>query len=190
MRRAPMLALSLLAAIAVSACTSTQDVLEPSAVAAAPPAQGAVSAEGDVGMAPSSTASVPAAPLSAAVAARTTLRFDPIVGASVEAATPLTERLATQARSRGIGIAGSTDPSTTHVLKGYFSTMTEGKQTTVIYVWDVYDPSGNRLHRINGQQKAASAGGEGWNAVTAATMQIIADQTIAQLSAWLASRTG
>ena len=45
-------------------------------------------------------------------------------------------------------------PAATHVLKGYFSAMTEGKETTVIYVWDVYDPAGNRLHRIQGQQKA------------------------------------
>ena len=47
--------------------------------------------------------------------------------------------------------------------------MTEGKQTTVLYVWDVYDRSGNRLHRINGQREVAgSNGGEGWNAVPAA----------------------
>ena len=79
-------------------------------------------------------------------------------------------------------MAGSADPSTTHVLKGYFSTITEGKETTVIYVWDVYDPSGNRLHRINGQQKAPSNGGEGWSAVSPATMQTIADLTIDQLA--------
>jgi hypothetical protein len=76
------------------------------------------------------------------------------------------------------------------VLKGYFSTLTEGGQTTVIYVWDVYDPAGNRLHRINGQQKAPSGGGEGWAAVPSATMQAIADSTIDQLSSWLASSTG
>ena len=68
--------------------------------------------------------------------------------------------------------------------------MTEGKQTTVLYVWDVYDRSGNRLHRINGQQVAGSAGGEGWSAVPAAAMQQIADDTIDQLAAWIAGSTG
>ena len=83
------------------------------------------------------------------------------------------------------------DQAATHVLKGYFSTMTEGKDTTVIYVWDIYDPAGNRLHRINGQQKAPSVGAtEGWPAVAPATMQAIADQTIDQFAAWLGGSAG
>ncbi len=190
MRRLPVMALSLLAVFAVPACTSTQDVLEPSAIAASPPT-GGIPAEGSAAMAPPANASAPAgAPLSAAVAARTHLRFDPIVGATVETAAPLTERLASRAKARGIQLAGSADPSTTHVLKGYFSTLTEGSETTVIYVWDVYDPGGNRLHRINGQQKAPSNGGDGWSSVSTATMQAIADTTIDQLAGWLASRAG
>ena len=157
MRRLPFLAASLLAAIAVSACNSTQDVLEPSAIAASPPAPER-SVENEVGAVPVQAASTNAtAALNPGIAARTRLRFDPIVGATVDVATPLTERLAQRARARGIALAGSADPATTHVLKGYFSTLTEGGQTTVIYVWDVYDPSGNRLHRINGQQKAPRA---------------------------------
>ena len=183
MRRLPVQALSLLAMMAVSACTSTQDILEPSAIAAAPPNAGIAPAEGDAGM-------TTARPLSAAIASRTRLRFDPIVGATVGAATPLTERLADRARGRGIGLAGSADPTATHVLKGYFSTLTEGSDTTVVYVWDIYDPSGNRLHRINGQQKAPSNGGEGWSSVSPETMQAIADTTIDQLAAWLAARPG
>ena len=191
MKRLPFLAASLLAAIVLSACSSTQDVLEPSAIAASPPSSGALQAENEAGSPPVQTASANAAvPLNPGIAARTRLRFDPIVGATVNVATPLTERLAQRARARGITLAGSTDPSTTHVLKGYFSTLTEGGQTTVIYVWDVYDPAGHRLHRINGQQKAPSGGAEGWAAVPPATMQAIADSTVDQLASWLASSTG
>jgi len=87
-------------------------------------------------------------------------------------------------------LAGSADPSATHVLKGYFSTLSEGGETTVIYVWDVYDLAGNRLHRINGQQKAPSNGGDGWSGVQPATMQAIADVTVEQLAAWLATSAG
>ena len=191
MRRLPFLAGSLLAAIVLSACSSTQDVLEPSAIAASPPSPGTLQAENEVGAVSVQSASADAtAALDPGIAARTRLRFDPIVGATVDVATPLTERLAQRARARGIRLAGNTDPSTTHVLKGYFSTLTEGGRTTVIYVWDVYDPSGNRLHRINGQQKAPAGGGEGWAAVPPATMQAIADSTIDQLASWLGSGTG
>ncbi|WP_027169944.1 hypothetical protein [Mesorhizobium sp. WSM3224] len=198
MRRSQVTTVSLLAALALGACTNAKDVLEPSAIT--PPASSAQPLPATQGTsttatsptttapapstAPSST--TPATPTKTAVLAKTRLQVAPIVGASVDAAAPLTAELQTRARQRGLTLVGSTDQTATHVLKGYFSTMSEGKETTVIYVWDIYDPSGNRLHRINGQQKAAAVGsGEGWPAVTPATMQAIADQTIDQFAAWL-----
>ncbi|MER8384278.1 hypothetical protein NKJ46_10545 [Mesorhizobium sp. M0166] len=206
MRRSHVTTVSLLVALALAACTNAKDVLEPSAIApqstqslsgaggaATPPstpAQPAGTAQTAGTAQPSTAAAVPPAKSAAAIA-RTRLQVAPIVGASVEAATPLTAELQTRARQRGITLAGSTDQTPTHVLKGYFSTMTEGKDTTVIYVWDIYDPAGNRLHRINGQQKAPSVGGgEGWAAVAPATMQAIADQTIDQFATWLGGGAG
>ncbi|WP_434723707.1 hypothetical protein [Mesorhizobium sp. RIZ17] len=200
MRRSQVSTVSLLAALALGACTNAKDVLEPSAIT--PPATSAQSSAVPQGTsttatsptttapAPSTTATsvTPATPTQTAALAKTRLQVAPIVGASVEAAAPLTAELQTRARQRGLTLVGSTDQTATHVLKGYFSTMSEGKDTTVIYVWDIYDPSGNRLHRINGQQKAPAAGsGEGWPTVAPATMQAIADQTIDQFAAWLGS---
>ena len=197
MRRSQVTTVSLLAALALTACTNAKDVLDPSAVKptanstqALPATQGTSAATSPTTTSPAPaaapTASAPATPAQIAALARTRLQVAPIVGASVEAAAPLTAELQTRAKQRGLTLVGSTDQTATHVLKGYFSTMTEGKDTTVIYVWDIYDPSGNRLHRINGQQKAPSAGsGEGWPTVAPATMQAIADQTIDQFAAWL-----
>jgi hypothetical protein len=197
MRRSRVTSVSLLAAAALAACTNAKDVLDPSAVT--PPASSAQTLPAAQGISaatsptatstvPTATAaaSTPATPAQAAALAKTRLQVAPIVGASVEAAAPLTTELQTRAKQRGLTLVGSTDQTATHVLKGYFSTMSEGKDTTVIYVWDIYDPSGNRLHRINGQQKApAVGGGEGWPTVAPATMQAIADQTIDQFAAWL-----
>ncbi|TIL60746.1 MAG: hypothetical protein E5Y79_08880 [Mesorhizobium sp.] len=209
MRRSHATTVSLLAALALAACTNAKDVLEPSAIApqstqtvptagsgtAATPTAPATTAQPPAATQPSApaqpaTTTAPPAK-SAVVIARTRLQVAPIVGASVEAATPLTAALQTRAKQRGITLAGSAGQTPTHVLKGYFSTMSEGKDTTVIYVWDVYDPAGNRLHRINGQQKAASVnGGEGWAAVAPETMQAIADQTIDQFATWLGGQAG
>lgn len=181
----------LLAALVLPACTSTQDVLEPSAIAAQPPGTALSPSDTDTaapGMPATANAQTPATSgQKLAVPANTHIQFAPIVGTTVEAATPLTERLASRARERGIKLAGSTDPATTHVLKGYFSALTEGKETTVVYVWDVYDPAGTRLHRINGQQKVQISGGDGWTSVPPDAMQTIADTTVDQLAAWLSS---
>ena len=122
----------------------------------------------------------------AAVLMPSRIQFAPIVGSTLEAVTPLTQRLAERAHERGIGLAGKGGDAT-HMLKGYFSAISEGGATTVIYVWDVLDPSGNRLHRIQGQAKA-NGRGEGWPAVPAATMKGIADRTIDDFAQWLSTR--
>lgn len=201
MRRLCLTIVPLLAALALSACNKANDVLQPAPatqIATAPAGAAAPLATSQSGTpanpiagAPAATGTTPAPTpaQAAAVLSKTRLQIAPIVGASVEAATPLTQQLAARAKESGIVIAGSADQSATHVLKGYFSTISEGKDTTVIYVWDVYDPAGNRLHRINGQQKAPTVNGaEGWAAVPPATMQAIADQTVGQLTSWLAGR--
>ncbi|MBZ9763879.1 hypothetical protein LB553_23775 [Mesorhizobium sp. CA8] len=204
MRRSQVTTVSLLAVLALGACTNAKDVLEPSAIT--PPASSAQSSatpQSTSTTATSATTTAPApspapsitaspatraTPAQTAALAKTRLQVAPIVGASVDAAAPLTAELQSRAKQRGLTLVGSTDQTATHVLKGYFSTMSEGKDTTVIYVWDIYDPSGNRLHRINGQQKAPAVGsGEGWPTVAPATMQAIADQTIDQFATWLGS---
>lgn len=195
MRRSHVTTVSLLVALALAACTNAKDVLEPSAITPPATSTQTLPATSTAG-APATTAAPVTSAQSAAILSKTRLQIAPIVGASVEAATPLTAELQTRARQRGITLAGSADQTVTHVLKGYFSTMSEGVDTTVIYVWDVYDPAGNRLHRINGQQKApsvnsgASAGGDSWKGVSPATMQTIADQTIDQFAAWLGGKAG
>ncbi|CAN7205445.1 hypothetical protein [Aminobacter aminovorans] len=197
MRRWIFAAACLSASAALSACNSAKDVLEPSAVAPTEQSAALAKSEGTDVAAPAvagaATAAAAAVPAQAAAAvSKARVQFAPIVGATVEAATPLTQRLGARARERGITLAGSTDTTPPGIImRGYFSAMTEGKDTTVVYVWDVYDPAGTRLHRINGQQTAASAGsGEGWPAVAPATMQSIADSTIDQLATWLAAKPG
>ena len=163
-------ALLLCAGMLLSACTSTQDVLEPSALV-------------DTG----TQSSTQAGPI-AAITASTRLHLAPVVGAPEQAAMPLGARIASRASERGVTLVAAGDGSTTHVIRGYFSTISEGNETTVIYVWDVTDTAGTRIHRIQGQ--ARSTGGEGWNSVNAQTMETIADQTVDQLATWLvASQT-
>lgn len=185
--RVVMLALGML-----SACTSAKDVLEPSAIAPTEQSAALSQAEGTASVTPLATTDAGASNPTAAISSKTRLQFAPIVGATVNAATPLTERLGLRARERGITLTGSTDTTpATIILRGYFSAMSEGKDTTVVYVWDVYDPAGNRLHRINGLQKAPSVtGGDDWSAVSPSTMQAIADTTIDQIASWLATQAG
>ena len=178
-------------ALVLSACTSTQDVLEPSALLSAdtptlPPQTDAPSVE------PAPPAAQPAPAQQTDVAAISTdarVQFAPVVGATSQASTPLAARLTARATQRGITLVQAGDGSATLVMKGYFSTIADDGRTTVIYVWDVVDPAGTRIHRIQGQATSATRG-DGWSSVDAATMESIADRTVDELANWLVSRPG
>lgn len=181
------------ALLALAGCSSAQDVLAPSAITPPPLAPSAITPPPVSRPPVDPSADAPAAPQPAQVASNAAVadarvQFAPIVGTSVEAANALSAGLSSRARMRGIRLTGAAVPPT-HLLKGYFTPLVEGGQTTVIFVWDVYDPAGNRVHRISGQQKSAG-GGEGWSAVPPASMRAIAEATIDQLAEWLASRAG
>ncbi len=191
---ASLLPLAIALAAALSACTSAQDALEPAALVGSSPAapRGPASALslGSSAMAGESAQPSPTTGATAAIATNARIQFAPVVGAPVSVTTPLSGRLAATAGARGLSLVGSGDASTTHVMKGYFSAISEGGETTIIYVWDVTDPAGTRVHRIQGQTKAPSSGREGWDNVPSATMEAIADETITRLAAWLAAQPG
>ena len=134
--------------------------------------------------APTTTAALPAS------AGQTTISFTPVIGAPIEAVQPLSRRLGSEARSRGLVILQSGNGNSKHILKGYFSAFTDGDKTTVGFVWDVLDPSGTRLHRIRGQEVAQGTSQDPWDVVQASTMEAIAARTIADYMSWRAQAGG
>lgn len=123
-------------------------------------------------------------------AASGTIRFLPIIGAPVQSVTPLSRQLGAQARASGLAIRASADTGTDHILKGYFSAFEDGEAVTVVYVWDILDNSGARLHRLQGQEKVPAAGKETWAAVPPSTMETIATKTINEYVAWKLAQRG
>lgn len=117
-------------------------------------------------------------------ASANTIRFLPIIGAPVEAVTPLSRQLAVAARSGGLTIRPSGDNGTEHILKGYFSALSADGKVTVVYVWDVLDNAGGRLHRMQGQETLPAKGDDPWAAISPSLMQAVADKTISGYLAW------
>ncbi len=119
-----------------------------------------------------------------------TVRFLPIIGAPVQAVTPLSRQLGAEARARGLTIKSANDASSEHILKGYFSAFSDSGNVTVTYVWDVLDANGGRLHRIQGQEVVPSAAQDPWAAVPASVMQQIATKSMAEYVAWRNAQPG
>jgi len=139
---------------------------------------------------PSSPAVAPApATTTAALVPRTGMlvQVAPIVGATEKSVVPLSQRMALRAAERGVRL---TNAGGTHVMRGYFSAMREGEDAVVIYVWDVIDNAGNRVHRIQGQEKVPMRGDDPWSAIDNRTMETIAEKTVDDLSSWLGAQRG
>lgn len=135
------------------------------------------------------SASPPLQPASATAAVgNARLDFAPVIGASEAALRPLAARLTAGAGQRGIPLAEG--GGATHLVRGYFSAFTEGRETTIVYVWDVIDAAGIRVHRIQGRQSLPSGSQQGWKSVTPATMETIADRTMDDLALWLTGTAG
>jgi hypothetical protein len=112
------------------------------------------------------------------------IRFLPIIGAPVQAVTPLSRQLGAEARAKGLTIRSSNDTSAEHILKGYLSAFADGGKVTVVYVWDVLDNSGSRLHRLQGQETMPARGSDPWAAVSNASMEKIAARTLNDYLSW------
>jgi hypothetical protein len=175
-----------MAALLLASCNSTDSALdvegsqkssEPVVAAGPTPA---------VGSTPAPATTAPASPgQQASALSATRMQFAPIIGAPVEQVTPLSRRLTMKAKERSLTIFPASEKNVTHVLKGYFSLLNEANQLKVVYVFDVLDGAGNRLHRIQGQEASpAASAAASWESVPASVMEAIADRTINEFAIW------
>lgn len=119
-----------------------------------------------------------------------TIRFLPIIGAPVQAVTPLSRQLGAEARAKGLTIRPSSDTTAENILKGYLSAFADGGNVTIVYVWDILDAGGARLHRLQGQEVVPARGGDPWAGVTDAAMQKIAAKTLEDYQSWKNAQRG
>lgn len=112
------------------------------------------------------------------------VHFAPIVGAPVDRINVLSRRLSASGTQNNIRILPSASSGVDHEIRGYFSALSENGQTTVIHVWDVFTPSGQRVHRIQGQERVPGTNADPWQAVPASAMERIADTMLSDYNAW------
>ena len=113
--------------------------------------------------------------------------FEPFTGVPGNAADELTRRIADAAGREGLILVRRVGAPATFRVKGYLTVVGNPTATTLTYVYDVYDASGRRLHRIAGQEPSGGTSGDPWSGITAETLEVVAERTVAALKAWLAS---
>lgn len=149
---------------------------------------------GGIGEAAQSMASSAIAPIAvtppAVPLAQAKFAFAPVTGAPATVLTNVSAQLGKEAFAQQVTLVPTDDPAATYIVKGYLSAVGDASGTILVYVWDVFDRSGRRVHRISGQEAAPGANRDPWSGIDTATTTDMARQTISALVAWGRSGPG
>ncbi|MEO1702507.1 MAG: hypothetical protein AAFR71_10690 [Pseudomonadota bacterium] len=178
--------------LTVSACNSTDDTLTVGdGSVGGGPGTSAPNPAGVTNQLPSQqppgTTSTPAP--AAATTGQPQVYFAPVVGAPVDKVTALSQRLSVKGPEQGIQLLPSRLPTVSHEVRGYFSAISANGNTIVTHVWDVFSPSGERIHRIQSQETVSGSAADPWSVVPTTTMELIADKVLGSYVAWRATQT-
>jgi hypothetical protein len=88
------------------------------------------------------------------------------------------------AATRNLSIVPYGDAGATYRLQGYISAVGDVNRVILVYVWDVFDASGNRVHRFSGQEPTGSGGIDPWTAVDVRAIDNAARETVDALADW------
>jgi|SRR6185369_17799305 len=115
-----------------------------------------------------------------------TVAFDSIDGPPQAQFQRLVQKLNEEAQSRQLAVI-SRDSSAAYRVRGYLAAKVFKGQTTVAWVWDVFDAAENRALRITGEEHAKTHPQDPWIAADDAMLQRIAQKSMDQLAAFLTS---
>ncbi|MEI2383630.1 hypothetical protein [Breoghania sp. JC706] len=138
------------------------------------------------GPAPGNSASQTSRPPAPSVpASQATFAFEPFVGVPGNTADSLSRRIGEEAKAQGLTIVRRIGAPATYRVKGHLSAVGDNSSSTIIYVFDVYDANGNRLHRFSGQETSSKTSGDPWTGVEGDALDLIAKRTVMALQSWL-----
>ncbi len=132
--------------------------------------------------APATDSSAPALP--AVPFATAKFSFAPITGAPAHILSRMSTQIAQEALAQNVALVPSGDTQANYVIKGYLSAVGDSSGTILVYVWDVFDASGRRVHRISGQETTANGSQDPWLGIDTATISNVARRTVSALVAW------
>lgn len=134
-------------------------------------------------IAPTKLKTLGPAPVRAPVAS---FAFDPVENVPGEFVFAMEDALKAYAPTRNLALASQDDAdAATYRVRGYLSAIGDTHRVLLVYVWDVFDAAGNRVHRVSGQEPAPGGGADPWSAVEAAMIDVAARETIDALADWV-----
>src|SRR5665213_3179176 len=98
----------------------------------------------------------------------------------------LVQSLNTEAQSRQLAVM-SHDSASAYRVRGYLAAKVAKRETTISWVWDVFDRDDHRALRITGEETAKGVRRNAWSAADDEMLNRIARSSMDQLAAFLTS---
>lgn len=124
--------------------------------------------------------------ISAAQPRGATVAFESIDGPPSGQFQKLVQDLNDEAQTRRLAVI-SREQSSAFRVRGYLAAQVEQGDTTISWIWDVFDGDEHRTLRIAGEEKTKSAHRDAWTAADDAMLRRIARASMDQLAAFLTS---
>jgi hypothetical protein len=115
-----------------------------------------------------------------------TVAFESIDGPPPGQFQQLVQDLNNEAQSRRLAVL-SRESSSAYRVRGYLAAKALKGQTTISWVWDVFDRDQRRALRIEGEETASGRHGDAWAAADSAMLGRIANSSMTQLATFLTS---
>ncbi len=128
----------------------------------------------------------PGAPATTAALPKGKVAIAPVIGAPDALAKQLQAQLGAALEKQSMGVAQTPSDKSDYTLRGYIVAAREKTNVKISYIWDVTDPAGKRVNRIQGEELVPSGQGKDpWAVMTPQVSQSVADRTAQSLAAWL-----
>jgi hypothetical protein len=114
---------------------------------------------------------------------RTTVAFDRIDGLPPVVFDRYVRKLNDEAEARQVPVV-TREGFAPYRIKGYVSVWTRQRQATMSWVWEVFDSNGQRVLRIEGDERAGKAGRDAWQTVNDEVLARAARSGMEQLSVY------
>lgn len=115
--------------------------------------------------------------------------FLPVTGAPQSAVTGLAAAMRDAAGQEAVAVVPSLEQGAQYQVKGYFSAINDGSGVTLVYVWDITDRTGARIHRISGQERGGKSENDPWTGVSTDMLESVARATMSNLRLWMSGRS-
>ncbi len=114
----------------------------------------------------------------------------PVIGAPESVGKQIVAQLTQDLEQKRVAVAKAPTDRADFTLRGYIVAAKEKNGTKVSYIWDVTDPTGQRVNRITGEEVAGKTDSrDPWTAVSPQVMQSITSKTATSLGTWIQSAT-